>query len=226
MVSLLSMRTGCSERLLLSNLAIILRRFVGWWLAMPYVGLLIWFVDRSVPEEVQEDSWNYRVGSSYRHRRCLLWKERYLERNRYRCAWFHLHPIPLPSEKFTWVLLVVANEGQRIDIPDGCVLENSESAHAFLRPTVTDVGNDLGLLSGNLTMTVSFPFYWLPRVKLTDIWIAIGTLKFPLHAYRMLLWQCSRVLRYRSLGLLIPPSLHPMDDHLRDRYTLRAVVVA
>jgi len=32
-------------------------------------------------------------------------------------------------------VIVVANEGQRIDIPDGCILENR-------------------LLSGNLTMTV------------------------------------------------------------------------
>lgn len=28
--------------------------------------------------------------------------------------------------------LVVANEGQRIDIPDGCILENSESAATIM----------------------------------------------------------------------------------------------
>jgi hypothetical protein len=39
-------------------------------------------------------------------------------------------------------VIVVANEGQRIDIPDGCILENR-------------------LLSGNLTMTVRVsPQYW------------------------------------------------------------------
>lgn len=47
------------------------------------------------------------------------------------------------------VLLVVANEGQRIDIPDGCILENR-------------------LLSGNLNMIVCnflfFPFLSMPML--------------------------------------------------------------
>ena len=29
------------------------------------------------------------------------------------------------------VIAVVANEGQRIDIPDGCVLENREFIHSY-----------------------------------------------------------------------------------------------
>lgn len=57
-----------------------------------------------------------------------------------------------------WVrCVVVANEGQRIDIPDGCVLENSAfMSISFLTCTVlTRTAIHQGLLSGNLTMTVS-----------------------------------------------------------------------
>ncbi len=47
-------------------------------------------------------------------------------------------------------VIVVANEGQRIDIPDGCILENR-------------------LLSGNLTMTVSARVAPLYGAKQTPI---------------------------------------------------------
>jgi hypothetical protein len=48
---------------------------------------------------------------------------------------------------------VVANEGQRIDLPDGVVLENSE----YFRSIKEVQANDLviGLVSGNLNLIVS-----------------------------------------------------------------------
>jgi hypothetical protein len=61
-------------------------------------------------------------------------------------------------------VIVVANEGQRIDIPDGCVLENR-------------------LLAGNLTMTVGVLSFTFPLID-TDLSstgpiIAFGTASVP-----------------------------------------------
>jgi len=58
---------------------------------------------------------------------------------------------------FTDAYSVVANEGQRIDIPDGCILENRqyyEGFFRFVRPADI-VMTFAGLVSGNLNMIVS-----------------------------------------------------------------------
>ncbi|KAL0956443.1 hypothetical protein HGRIS_002591 [Hohenbuehelia grisea] len=51
-------------------------------------------------------------------------------------------------------VIVVANEGQRIDIPDGCVLENSKPFHADhgMSSQQSSLFFPSGLLSGNLNM--------------------------------------------------------------------------
>jgi len=58
---------------------------------------------------------------------------------------------------FTDAYSVVANEGQRIDIPDECILENRqyyEGFFRFVRPADI-VMTFAGLVSGNLNMIVS-----------------------------------------------------------------------
>ena len=80
-------------------------------------------LDRAIPEALQEDPQDHRARPLDRHRRRVLRPECDPARDRDRyvlcqvCEWVidrALRP-------------VVANEGQRIDIPDGCVLENSVS---------------------------------------------------------------------------------------------------
>lgn len=63
--------------------------------------------------------------------------------------------------------VVVANEGQRIDIPDGCVLENSTSICPVFR-YLAHRTSSAGLLSGNLTMTVREENFLLQK-KRTDL---------------------------------------------------------
>ena len=62
--------------------------------------------------------------------------------------------MPLTSTLLTLLTVgvVVANEGQRIDIPDGCILENSKPARL---PFKSVLSHSAGLLSGNLNMIVS-----------------------------------------------------------------------
>lgn len=55
--------------------------------------------------------------------------------------------------------LVVANEGQRIDIPDGCILENRTLA-VFRNVSYLLTMFLQGLLSGNLNMIVRLIFPW------------------------------------------------------------------
>jgi len=60
--------------------------------------------------------------------------------------------------------LVIANEGQHIDIPDGCILENRTlSAQHLLILNYFD--HFTGLVSGNLNMIVSFLIF-LVRLSL------------------------------------------------------------
>ena len=53
------------------------------------------------------------------------------------------------------MVLVLASNGQRIDIPDGCIFENREPLHS---PVIMNGCGDnyfaSGLLSGNLNVTV------------------------------------------------------------------------
>ena len=52
-------------------------------------------------------------------------------------------------------MIVVANEGQRIDIPDGCILENSKSLLSYTNGiSLIAPFPRTGLLSGNLNMIV------------------------------------------------------------------------
>jgi len=63
-------------------------------------------------------------------------------------------------------VIIVANEGQRIDIPDGCILENRTYFCVHTTFVFANSG-DLGLLSGNLNMIVRLSQAVLFGVELT-----------------------------------------------------------